>query len=294
MDPSAWYGLWAGAGLGPKRLATVALALEKRGLQADDLLALDSAGIEALGIPAAIAAKCFEALSAMVEPEPSQAAEIVTPDHPRFPRNRLLGPVPIPVFMYALGNSGLLTTRGISISGSRQASVPALQFAQHLARGASSRGLNVVTGLAAGVDQAAHRAALEAEGTSTGILAEGIDLFHFDDQGPGSSLLVLSQFQPRARWSRFNAMARNATIASLSEIVVVVAASRKGGSWEQAQLCLKNRIPVAVPAFDESLAEGNRLLIKQGAIPLDPQKPEEAFGYMQTGKPSEPEPASLF
>jgi len=293
MDLSAWYSLSSAAGLGPKKLATVALALMKNSRRAEDIVGADVDELTAMGIPASIASKCVLALTDILELElPQSDAEVVTPDHRQFPLDRLQSPVPIPVFLYARGNLGLLSARGIAISGSRRAHPLALDYAKLLATIAASKGLNVVAGLAAGIDEAAHRAALEAEGTTSGVLAEGIDQARVGDDEPKDSFLLLSQFQPSAGWSRFNAMARNATIASLADMVVVVAASLKGGSWEQAQLCLRSGIPLAVTDFDSSVAEGNQALIKRGAVALNTRHPEEAFSLLQTTPTREP--ASLF
>jgi predicted Rossmann fold nucleotide-binding protein DprA/Smf involved in DNA uptake len=69
------------------------------------------------------------------------------------------------------------------------------------------------------------------------------------------------------------AMQRNQTIAALSDAVLVVVADIKGGSWAQANLCLKAGKKLLVPDGPPSVAAGNQKLIQAGAVPVDPKDP---------------------
>ena len=75
----------------------------------------------------------------------------------------------------------------------------------------------------------------------------------------------MSQFQPRIPWSGPGAMQRNATIAALSDHVVIIAAGESGGSWEMGQLCLKKKKPLFVLDIRGDEGPGNQKLIRAGA-----------------------------
>ena len=133
------------------------------------------------------------------------------------------------------------------------------------------------------MDQAAHAAALDAGGTTTAVLAEGLASFEdrFSDGGVDSdSWLLASSLPPDVAWSKFHAMDRNRTIAALADAVVVVAAGTSGGSWEQGVTCLKAGKRLLVPDFDPDIAPCNRRLIAKGAAPFDPEHPEAVLSLI--------------
>jgi predicted Rossmann fold nucleotide-binding protein DprA/Smf involved in DNA uptake len=80
--------------------------------------------------------------------------------------------------------------------------------------------------------------------------------------GDDESICVVSEFDPEVAWDGRNAMQRNATVAALSDRVVIVASGLQGGTWEMAQLCAKRKKPLFIVDFDPSVAPGNRTLIK--------------------------------
>lgn len=283
MDSATfWNTLSEARGLGPKTLASIALALKGAGLSGESV---SPEQIHELGLRASMSSKIEEALANPLSPEePPDGVQLLTPDHFLFPIERLKRSIPIPVLLYLRGNVRLLHAPGLSISGSRHAHPRAIEYAEKIAETAAMKGWNVVSGLAAGIDQAAHHGALHVEGTTTAVLAEGISRKKLNGEMSRDSYLIVSQFRPSAPWTAHNAMKRNATIAALAEAVVVVVAGIKGGSWEQAQLCLKEGIPLRVPDFSTDIAEGNRVLIQAGAVPLDPESPEDILQLLKAGK----------
>lgn len=284
LDARAWYALNQVSGLGPKALASLARSLADQRRGASSLLGATPADLAAAGIKERLA----EAAARILDDPPDvpalpEGATIVTPDHDAFPQQRLGSPLGSAVVLFCAGDLSLLGAPGVAVAGSRDAHPDPICFAEAFVDGLGRS--NVVTGAAAGIDETAHRVATGSGGTATAVLAEGIAV----PGGKGQQLLgadgvlVVSEFDPSARWSRFQAMARNRTISWLADAVVVVAAGIKGGSWEQGQLCLKAGVPLFIPDFPEDVAPGNRRLIIAGAIPLDVRDPAGAASIVLRG-----------
>jgi len=133
------------------------------------------------------------------------------------------------------------------------------------------KGVNIISGYASGVDMTAHKAALEAGGTTTLVLAEGILNFKIKralkDVFDESRVLILSEFLPGIPWSVRNAMQRNSTICSLSQVMILIEAEKKGGSISAGRTSLKMGRPLFAPVYEgmPPTASGNRILLSQGA-----------------------------
>jgi DNA processing protein len=276
----AWHSLISTRGIGPKRAAKIMLALSESGIGLPDALRHESKVLTQLGLEPDLLDQLMHADEGLIQlGEFPDDIQILTPEDERYPIERIDPELPLAPILYVVGNLHLLRVNGIAISGSRSASIEMLQYVQRLGRCVAERGWNIVSGHAAGVDEAAHSAALAASGTTTIVAAEGLLNFKPKaglDLSDSDSFLLISQFEPSDRWNRFRAMERNTTIAALSDAVVVVAADTKGGSWAQGNLCLKTNKPLFVPDVPPEVASGNRRLIELGAIPLDPKSPEHA------------------
>lgn len=194
------------------------------------------------------------------------------PDYPDSLRT-LLGKQ-APPLLFALGNVALLRRPSLGFCGSRKASEKGLTVAQECSELVSKEGINVVSGYAAGVDMATHRAALESGGTTALILAEGIlhfrikqDLKEFWDW---QRVVVVSQYSPGLTWSVHNAMSRNQTICALCKAMVLIEARESGGSMEAGRTCLKLGVPLFAPVYESmpDFATGNRILLGAGARSL--------------------------
>ncbi len=176
-----------------------------------------------------------------------------------------------PLLLFARGNIKLLKEKAVGFCGSRKASEKGLAVAGECAAELARRQINVISGYAHGVDLAAHRAALEAGGVTTFVLAEGI--LHFRVKSDVKHLLtdynhvVVSEYMPRLPWLARNAMQRNKTICGLSNAVVVIESGLKGGTFEAGKAALSLRRPlfVAEYAHPAESAEGNAYFLKQGA-----------------------------
>jgi DNA processing protein len=193
---------------------------------------------------------------------------------PEFPErlSQLRTPPP---FLFAVGNTGLLGRRCISFAGSRDASEDALESTSVLVRRVLDQGFVVGAGYARGVDAIAHQAALISGGETIAVLPEGVlkaslRLVVGDEEfGPGEKFLAISQFPPAAGWAVGRAMARNSTVVALSEALVVMSAGESGGSLEAGKTALKRGHMVFVPALDQELSAGAKVLCEEGAVEID-------------------------
>jgi DNA processing protein len=176
-----------------------------------------------------------------------------------------------PMLLFAKGDIGLLTKPCLGFCGSRQASEKGLETAWDCADQMARKGVNIISGYASGVDMTAHKAALEAGGTTTLVLAEGILNFRIKkglkDVFDESRVLILSEFLPGTSWSVRNAMQRNSTICSLSQVMILIEAEKKGGSISAGRTSLKMGRPLFAPVYEgmPPTASGNRILLSQGA-----------------------------
>jgi DNA processing protein len=177
-----------------------------------------------------------------------------------------------PLVLYARGRLADLDSPRIAIVGSRRPTLYGLQAARGLAHDLGSRGVCIVSGLARGVDAAAHRGCMETEGTTIAVLGCGIDVDYPPEHRQLKEKifrkgLVLSEFPPGTRPAAHNFPVRNRVISGLSLGVVVVEATEKSGSLITARLAMEqNRDVFALPGNITSPASyGPNFLIKQGA-----------------------------
>jgi DNA processing protein len=175
-----------------------------------------------------------------------------------------------PPLLIARGNLNLLDKAAVAIVGARNASAAACRFARSLAHDLGREGLVVVSGLARGIDSAAHDGALES-GT-IGVIAGGIDIFYPpENEGRQRALfergLVLAEMppgtEPRARHFPY----RNRIIAGLSRGTIVVEAAPRSGSLITARLAAEaGREVMAIPGSPiDPRAQGCNQLIRDGA-----------------------------
>ncbi len=176
-----------------------------------------------------------------------------------------------PPALIVKGELGLLERPAVAIVGARNASAAACRFARTLAQGLGEEGALVVSGLARGIDSAAHDGSLET-GTA-GVIAGGIDVVYPPENEARQAavgergLLVAEQppgTEPRARHFPY----RNRIIAGLSGGTVVVEAAPKSGSLITARYAVEfGRDVMAVPGSPlDPRAQGCNQLIREGAV----------------------------
>src|SRR6266700_454002 len=163
----------------------------------------------------------------------------------------------------------------VAIVGTRSASVHGLADAHDLGAFLARCGVPVVSGLAIGIDGAAHVGALDAGGGVVGVVATGLDVVYprrhvvlFERVRRAGVLLSESGFGTRA--DRFRFPVRNRIIAALADVVVVVEATLRGGARITAESALEyGRTVLAVPGSRRNpAAEGCNALLADGAHPL--------------------------
>jgi DNA processing protein len=183
-----------------------------------------------------------------------------------------------PPLLFVRGNESILNKTSIGFCGSRQASEKAILAASEFAYQLSGYDVNVVSGYAKGIDMTTHYAALESGGTTTLVLPEGIFNFRIKRELKPiwgfENAVVVSEFFPKARWSVANAMQRNKTICALSEAIILIEAKSTGGSIEAGKAAMSLNIPTFAVHYGDNpeTAEGNQLLVNQGARPLGKDK----------------------
>ncbi len=176
-----------------------------------------------------------------------------------------------PPVLYGRGNFSPLKAPAVAVVGARAASSYGLRMADLLAKALAQAGVVVVSGLAAGVDAAAHRGAL-FNGRTVAVLGCGLDKIYPRQNGElyqeiVAKGLLLSEYPLGTRPDAFRFPARNRIIAGIAQGVVVVEATRKSGSLITAQIALDyGRDIFAVPGQLDSLkSEGCHALIRAGA-----------------------------
>ncbi len=252
--------------------------------------------LRAFGDPAAIYAASFKQLRTVVsEPVarqigagPDQNAITPTLDWLQNPENYLITladsdypralleiPDPPPL-IYAKGQLQQLNTPGIAIVGSRNASVQGEKNAEDFAQALSRHGFTIVSGMALGIDGAAHRGALKASGATIAVVGTGLDIVypakHRDlahqiaERG-----VIISEFPLGTPSRPQNFPQRNRLISGLSLGCLVVEANIQSGSLITARLAAEQgREVFAMPGSIHSpVSKGCHQLIKQGAKLVD-------------------------
>ena len=177
--------------------------------------------------------------------------------------------------LYAQGLSLDPSERRIAIVGTRRPTAAGLYAATEIATGLSLEGYTIVSGLAVGIDAAAHRATLEAGGSTIAVLGCGHSIDYPKRnrrlrQALETEGTVLSEYSPEVAPTPFTFPARNRIIAGLSQAVVVVEGTIKSGALVTARLALDaNREVFAVPGSVRNvMAQGPNELIRRGEAAL--------------------------
>jgi len=175
-------------------------------------------------------------LAALAEQRPGVTMVAVT--DPGYPSN-LLGVYDRPPFLFVEGVVEARDERAVAIVGSRSASREALAAASAIAEAAVKAEITVISGLARGVDAAAHRAALDAGGRTIAVLGTGIDRVYPAEHASlaveiATHGAVVSQFRPGSPPAKSTFPMRNAVISGLSLVSVLVEATERSGTRSEA------------------------------------------------------------
>jgi len=161
-----------------------------------------------------------------------------------------------------------------AIIGSRACSEYGISVATLLARDLAKQGVAVISGMARGIDAAAHKAAIEAGGKTIAVLGSGVDVCYPPEHDQLMEQIInngviISEYPPGTKPERYFFPQRNRIISGLSNCIVVVEAAEKSGtSVTVGQALEQGRDVFAVPGSIYSrLSKGTNELIKMGAIP---------------------------
>jgi DNA processing protein len=181
-----------------------------------------------------------------------------------------------PAVLFVRGDLGALEHRRAAVVGTRRCTSSGASVAAQLGRGLASAGIAVVSGLALGIDGAAHTGALAAgKAPPIGVVGSGLDVVYPRRhrvlwERVASRGVLISEAPPGARPERWRFPARNRILAALSEVVVVVESHVRGGSQHTVDAALERDVPVmAVPGSVRCpAAEGTNLLLADGVPPV--------------------------
>ncbi len=200
-----------------------------------------------------------------------EAHHLVTwldPDYPQQLRE-MADP---PALLYGKGRRELLGGNGLAIVGSRTATAQGEANAEAFARILSEAGITIVSGLALGIDAAAHRGGLKGKGSTIAVVGTGLDrVYPARNKALAHEIaqngLLLSEFPLGTNSAPGHFPKRNRIISGLSHAVLVVEAALNSGSLITARLALEQgREVMAIPGSIHSpLSKGCHALIKQGA-----------------------------
>src|SRR5213593_4070047 len=195
---------------------------------------------------------------------------LLTPGDPRYPA--LLGVIASPPSVHVRGAIVAADGLAIAIVGSRRASTYGLEVAERLAFDLAARGVTIVSGLARGIDTAAHRGALAAGGRTIAVLGCGIDVVYPPENRALARAIeaqgaLVSQFAPGMPALPGHFPARNRTLAGLALGVVVVEAADRSGALITAGFAGDlGREVFAVPGrITSPTSAGANRLIQDGA-----------------------------
>jgi len=196
---------------------------------------------------------------------------VITLAEAEYPRLLLEIPDP-PILLYVSGKIPLLSSPALAVVGSRNATPQGLKNAQSFARALSDAGLTIVSGMALGVDAAAHRGGLEGSSSTVAVLGTGIDMVYPRRNEPLSAEIsnkgtLVSEFPLGTPPHAGNFPRRNRLISGLARGCLVVEAALDSGSLITARLATdQGREVFAIPGSIHSpLSKGCHALIKQGA-----------------------------
>ena len=196
---------------------------------------------------------------------------IITLADAAYPR-ALLEIADPPSVLYVRGQIGLLQKRGLGVVGSRNATPQGLQTAENFARTLAAKDLVIISGLALGIDAAAHRGALAAGGETIAVIGTGADrLYPARNRDLALAIIehgaIVSEFPLGTPAIAANFPRRNRIISGLARGVLVVEAAPESGSLITARLAAEQgREVFAIPGSIHSpVARGCHKLIKQGA-----------------------------
>ncbi len=208
----------------------------------------------------------------LIEKKKIKVIDIFEPNYPYYLK-QITSP---PLVLYIKGNSEILKKELIAVVGSRVPTEYGKSIAFHFSHRLCSLGLGVVSGLALGIDTAAHKGALAAGGATIAVLGSGLDRIYPAQNKKLAEMiskkgLVVSEYPLNTAPLASNFPRRNRIISGISKGVVVAQAAQRSGALITANFAVgQNREVFAVPGeINQAQSKGPNSLIKEGAKLVD-------------------------
>ena len=236
--------------------------------------------MQAQGVGPKLADRIVAARSELrVEEEIARAerlgVRILTLDDPEYPEllKEIYDP---PLALYVRGEVGALSSRGIAVVGTRRPTHYGRGVAEQFSRQLASAGLSIFSGLARGIDTAAHSGAVAGKGVTIGILGSALDTFYPPENAELATEMcergcVVSELPFGREPDRTTFPMRNRLVAGVSRGVLVVEAGVRSGAMITVNQALdQGKAIFAVPGrIDQESTRGTHQLIKNGAQLVD-------------------------
>ena len=196
-----------------------------------------------------------------------------------------------PYALFARGNSAILNSPSVAIVGTRKASMSGLKAAFNFSKDLVASGYTVVSGLAMGIDAAAHSGALSSSGKTVAVLACGLDnLYPAVNKKLASSIIqnggcIVSEYSPGEPPLKWRFPARNRIISGLSEAVVVMESPVKSGALITADFALEQNRDLFFHESAVAAQERYKVLAKQKGFSEKLQSQRSVQRYIEEGAP---------
>jgi DNA processing protein len=270
----AWLALTLTPGMGTTRIWKAIDRIDG----AARIFSLSLTELEALGMPAHSAQFVFEGKARAAAEEQLRrtleaGAVILTPESPAYP-DRLREIYDPPAALWVRGNLDLLARPGIAVVGTRHPTPYGTGMAELLSRDLANRRMVILSGMARGVDTAAHKAAIDARGKTIAVWGTGIDVIYPKENKKLAESIVatggaiLTEYPLGTFPAPQNFPLRNRILSGMSVGVLVIEAAEDSGTRITARCANEqNRDVYAVPGnVTNKKAWGPNSLIKQGAM----------------------------
>lgn len=206
-----------------------------------------------------------------------------------------------PPVLFQMGDFRDEDNRAAAIVGTRNPSQGGRKIAKELAYGLAERGFTIVSGLALGIDTAAHQGAIEADGRTIAVLGSGIKIIHPNQNRDlaeqiSQSGAIFSELRPNARPAGGTLMSRDRIISGLALGTIIVESNENSGSIDTAK---RTRVQGRKLFAVANESKGNQKLIDEGAYPIadvTPASLNQVSEILTTGgiKPSDDSQMVLF
>lgn len=187
----------------------------------------------------------------------------------------------VPKRLYYLGNLPSERLPSVAIVGTRKPSRYGTEVTHHFASELAKKGIVIISGMALGVDAIAHRAALDAHGTTIAVQANGLaKLTPSSNRQLGEDIIasggaIISEYEPNTPPMQYRFLARNRIVSGLADALLITEAAAKSGTLSTATFALEQGKDVfVIPGnITSPLSGGCNLLLKQGAMAVT--RPED-------------------